>query len=76
MSANAFTPTVCPSCGVALPPRKLNMSADIANVARQRPDLSYREIALSYQVSERTVKRYSKRGGVIRKRGAKKKEKK
>jgi hypothetical protein len=60
------TPEVCPHCGVVLPPKKLNLSAEIVGVIRTRPDLSYREIAEAYHVAKITVVRYAKRAGIRR----------
>jgi hypothetical protein len=45
------------------------MSAEIAKVISQRPDLTYAEIAAQYKVSPRTIKRYARRAGVKRKSG-------
>ena len=68
---NRYTPTVCPNCGVVLPAQKINMCATIAETVRKRPDLTYREIGAVYGLNERTVKRYSRRAGIRRKRGVK-----
>ena len=71
MANTHFTPILCPKCGVALPAKKINLCAAIADVVRTRPDLSYGEIAASFGICSRTVKRYAKRAGIKRKRGAK-----
>jgi hypothetical protein len=67
---DAFTPPICPRCGVKLPTRKINLCSVIADVVRQRPDLTYVQIGETYQVSARTVKRYARRAGLKRRRGA------
>jgi hypothetical protein len=67
---DAFIPPTCPRCGVELPTRKINLCAVIADVVRQRPDLTYAKIGELYGVSMRTVKRYARRAGLKRKRAA------
>lgn len=67
------SPKLCPQCGKAnLPTRIINLCSEIAETVRQRPDLSYKQIAAAFQVSEKTVKRHAKRAGINRPAGVKK----
>lgn len=64
------TPTICLQCMRAnLPPLKANMMADMVEVARTRPDLTYPEIAKAFGVSPQTVHNNCKRAGLVRGRG-------
>jgi hypothetical protein len=69
-STNHYTAPLCPQCGIELPAQKINLCGEIARVIRQRPDLTYAHIGLAYDISARTVKRYARRAGLHRKRGA------
>jgi DNA-binding CsgD family transcriptional regulator len=62
------TPGLCPRCGLDLPRQKINMCAEVARTIRSRADLTYRQIAESFGLSARTVKRYARRAGLKRRK--------
>jgi DNA invertase Pin-like site-specific DNA recombinase len=68
---NLQTPPLCPKCGQELAPQKINLVAEIAAVISQRPELTYKAIAEQFGISSRTVKRYARRAGIKRRKGAK-----
>jgi len=63
------TPAVCSICAKnRLPDGKINQCADVVDVIKKRPDLTYAQIAEAFGLHLRTVKKYAKRAGIKRHR--------